>query len=342
MDSVPMNGYNYFMRTVIMKAWAKINLTLDVIGRRSDGYHDLASVMQSISLHDTLSINKTDHLGIEIKTDCPDLATDESNLIYKAAKSILVAYDVQCGISIELQKKIPIAAGLGGGSSNCAATLHGINTLLNLGISQKELLETGQKLGADVPFCLMSSAKHFGGGTALAEGIGENLTPLPSHPDVWIVLAHLPILVSTPEIFSRWSQLNRNIKTGYKHQTKLKNPQTFRLNLPQSKKNIKESVKVNQLQKKSPGMVKAFASGSINEIANNLGNDLTTVATAMHPEIIDLITELHTQNPLGVNMTGSGPAVFAYFPTESAATKAKEHIQQKFSHCNVFCTKPKI
>ncbi|MCL2399812.1 MAG: 4-(cytidine 5'-diphospho)-2-C-methyl-D-erythritol kinase [Defluviitaleaceae bacterium] len=333
-----MSGYNYFMSTITMKAWAKINLTLDVLNKRPDGYHNLVSVMQSICLYDTLLIRKTStavssgNLEIEIKTDCYGLPTDESNLIYKAAKSILTAYDLRCGISVELQKNIPVAAGLAGGSSNCAATLLGLNTLLELNIPQERLFEMGRNLGADVPFCLMSNIEPSGSGTALAEGIGEKLTPLPSHPDIWIVLAHLPIPVSTKEIFSRRShtvQQNRNAQTN----RNIQQPKTFRLHLPSAKK--------QQTKKKSPEMVKAFASGNINKIADNLSNDLTALATDMHPEIFDLITAFNTQNPLGVNMSGSGPTVFAYFLTEFDALKAQEHIRQQFISCDVFCTKPK-
>ena len=280
------------MRNVYMKACAKINLTLDVLGKRSDGYHELSSVMQSIALYDTLLISKTNRQGIELKTDCPALPVDEDNLIYRAAQLLLSEYKIKQGISIELHKKIPLAAGLAGGSSDCAATLLGLNDLFELDIPQKELFELGQRLGADVPFCIMS-------GTALAEGVGEKLAPLPPHPKTWIVLARLPILVSTKEIFLRWSR---------------------------------EAA----CYPRSSAMMEALKTGDINEIAVNLGNGLTPVATALHPEINTLIVAFQDQNAVGVNMTGSGPTVFAYFSTEFAAFKAIEYIKKQLPSCELF------
>ena len=306
-----------------MKAWAKINLTLDVLGKRPDGYHELSSVMQAINLYDTLIIRKTNHQGIELKTNCPTLPTDERNLVYKAAQFLFTEYDIKQGVFIELHKKIPIAAGLAGGSSDCAAALLGLKALLKLDISQKNLFEIGHKLGADVPFCLMinntdthikteASGNFSFSGTALAEGIGENLKPLSPHPQAHIVLARLPVLVSTKEIFKRWSSITTLSDDPW-----------------------------HKSQKKTSCMVEAIDTRDINVIAANLSNDLTLVATALYPEIAALTAAFWTQNPLGVNMTGSGPTVFAYFPTKSTAFKAVEYIQQRFSNCNIFYTNPK-
>lgn len=286
-----------------MKACAKINLTLDVLGKRSDGYHELSSVMQSVCLHDIILIEKTNGQCIELKTDCPDLSVGGDNLVYRAAQLLFSEYKIRQGISIELHKKIPIAAGLAGGSSDGAATLLGLSDLLELDISQKRMLEIGRKLGADVPFCLLAGSTGSSG-TALAEGIGEQLTPLLSHPEVWIVLARLPVKVSTKKIFAEWS---RNFSS---------HPRSY-------------------------DMVKALETGDVNKIAASLANGLTPVATVLHPEINKLMAVLWDQNPIGVNMTGSGPTVFAYFFKESAALLAIENIRQKFSGCDLFCTQPK-
>jgi len=292
------------MENIRMKAYAKINLTLDVLGKRPDGYHELSSVMQSIGLCDTLLMSKTPRQGIEIKTDCLELPVDEGNLVYRAAQCLLSAYKVQQGVFIELQKRIPIAAGLAGGSSDCAATLLGLNKLFELNIPQKRLFEIGRQLGADVPFCLMAN-EAGSPTTALAEGVGEQLTPLPSHPEAWIVLAHLPIMVSTKTIFSRW--INNAASSA-----------------------------------KSTDMVNAFATGNINEVASSLSNALAPVAMALHPKIDALMMALSAQNAIGVNMTGSGPTVFAYFFTETTALRAIEYIKQQFPDCDFFNMKVEL
>jgi len=302
-----------------MKAWAKINLTLDVLDKRPDGYHELSSVMQAVCLHDTLLFKKGGRQGIELKSDCPALPTDQRNLVYQAAQCLLLECGVNQGVYIELQKKIPIAAGLAGGSSDCAAALLGLKALLDLDISPKQMFEIGQKLGADVPFCLLinDNSAHFFG-TALAEGIGERLTPLPPHPETHLVLARLPILVSTKDIFAGWATTCKCSDTAGGFDNNKCTP-----------------------QKKTPAMLEAFAAKDISKIAAHLSNDLAPIATALHPEIAALIAAFWTQNPLGVNMTGSGPTVFAYFSTESDAIAAMKYIQQHFFNCDIFYTKPK-
>ena len=280
----------------IKSAPAKINLTLDVVKSRSDGYHELSSVMQAISLSDTLIIKKSESSGIKLKCDNPALPADEGNLVYRIASYLLAEYDIRQGIDIELYKKIPIAAGLAGGSTDCAAALLGINELLELGIPSGRLYEIGRIHGADVPFCLM-------GGTALAEGIGEKLTPLPDHPKVWIVLARLPVLVSTKEIFSRCKPSASNLK--------------------------------------SPAMAEAIISGDIQKIAAALGNSLTNTAAEMHPQIAVLATALKEQGAIGVNMSGSGPTVFAYFFTEAEALRAVQVIKEECRHEEVYRSGPK-
>ena len=179
-----------------LRALAKINLGLDVIGKREDGYHEVRMIMQTINMYDQLEIEKKDEPGISITTNLPFIPTDERNLVYKAAKLLMDEFDIQEGITVELQKFIPVAAGMAGGSSNAAAVLFGINRMFSLGLSQKELMERGVTLGADVPYCVMR-------GTVLAEGIGEILTPLPACPKCHVLIAKPPISVSTKLVYEK-------------------------------------------------------------------------------------------------------------------------------------------
>lgn len=181
------------MDYIQLKARAKINTALDVISRREDGYHELRMVMQSVNLCDTVFIKKQPQ-GITVTSNLVWLPTDRRNLVYRAAEVLKERYDIKSGIQINLQKNIPVAAGLAGGSSDCASTLVGIRNLFSLPISMEELMAVGKELGADVPYCIMR-------GTALAEGIGEKLTRLPAFPNTYVLLAKPPINVSTATIF---------------------------------------------------------------------------------------------------------------------------------------------
>lgn len=185
------------MDSVIVKAQAKINLALEVKGKRPDGYHELCMIMQTLRLHDSLLIQKSEPGRLKLTCDQPSLPLDERNLAYQAAQYLIREYGLQEGVSISLRKKIPVSAGLAGGSSDCAAVLYGMNRLFQLEIPRTRLMEIGRRFGADVPFCLMR-------GTALAEGTGERLTRLPPHPKVWVVLAKPPVMVSTRSIFQQY------------------------------------------------------------------------------------------------------------------------------------------
>lgn len=176
-----------------MKAYAKINLGLDVIGKLENGYHEVKMVMQTVGIYDELSFEKAES-GITVTTDSGELPTNEDNLIYKAAKLMWETYGIQGGIRIHLKKNIPIAAGMAGGSTDAAATMKGINRLYDLDCSLRELMELGVKIGADVPYCVM-------GGTALAEGIGEKLTALPAAPECYLLVAKPDISVSTRYVY---------------------------------------------------------------------------------------------------------------------------------------------
>lgn len=169
-----------------LKAYAKINLGLDVIRQRDDGYHEVKMVMQTVDLFDRIFLERTGEDGIDIRTNHYSLPTNEDNIAYKAAKMLFDEFSIRGGLNIQLQKYIPVAAGMAGGSADAAAVLCGVNAFYSLGLSEKELMERAIKIGADVPYCIM-------GGTAVSEGIGEILRPLPSIPDCSIVIAKPPI-----------------------------------------------------------------------------------------------------------------------------------------------------
>ena len=182
--------------TIALRALAKINLGLDVLGRRDNGYHDVRMVMQTIYLYDNVTIKKTEKAEIRLKTNLFYLPINEDNIAYKAAKMLIDEFSLTEGVEITLEKHIPVSAGLAGGSSNAAAVLVGMNRLFSLGLTQEELMERGVRLGADVPYCVMR-------GTVLAEGIGEILTPLPPLPKCYILIAKPGINVSTKDVYEK-------------------------------------------------------------------------------------------------------------------------------------------
>lgn len=179
-----------------LRALGKINLGLDVLGRRENGYHDVRMVMQTVYLYDLITLEKKEEPGIELATNLSFLPANENNLAYRAAKLLMDEFHIPGGLRIELEKHIPVAAGMAGGSSNAAAVLYGMNRLFSLGLTEKELMERGVTLGADVPYCILR-------GTVLAEGIGEILTPLPPMPRCQILLAKPPINVSTKMVYEK-------------------------------------------------------------------------------------------------------------------------------------------
>ncbi len=179
-----------------LKALAKINLGLDVLGRRENGYHDVRMVMQTIYLYDNVTLEKTEESGIRLETNLFYLPVDEKNIAYKAAKLLMDEFHIEEGVKITLEKYIPVAAGMAGGSSNAAAVLVGMNRLFGLGLSEEDLMERGVNLGADVPYCVMR-------GTVLAEGIGEILTPQPPLPRCYILVAKPGISVSTKVVYEK-------------------------------------------------------------------------------------------------------------------------------------------
>ena len=189
------------MESIRLKARAKINLGLDVIGRRENGYHDVRMVMQTVGLYDRIIMTRIPEEEIRIKTNIGFLPVNENNLVYKAIMLMKNKYKLDGGIEVDLNKFIPVAAGMAGGSSDAACALFGMNRLFELNVPMKELMKLGVEIGADVPYCLMR-------GTALAEGRGEILTKIAPCPKAWIVLAKPPVGLSTPAVYKAIDSLN--------------------------------------------------------------------------------------------------------------------------------------
>ncbi len=188
------------MERLELKAMGKINLGLDVLEKRENGYHDVRMVMQTVYLYDQIALTKRRKPGISVEANLFFLPVNESNLAYQAAKLLTDEFGIEEGVHIALDKRIPVSAGMAGGSADAAAVLYGMNRMFGLGLSESELQERGVKLGADVPYCIMR-------GTVLAEGIGEKLTPLAQCPRCHVLLARPPVNVSTKLVYDRFDSL---------------------------------------------------------------------------------------------------------------------------------------
>lgn len=182
------------MEKTVERAYAKINIGLDVLRRRADGYHEVKMIMQTVDLYDELILEKTPQAGISLQTDNEELPAGSDNLVCRAAELLFREHGTEGGVRILLTKRIPIAAGMAGGSSDAAAAMRGLNRLFGMGYSVSRLQELGVKLGADIPYCIV-------GGTMLSEGIGEKLTPLPAPPEAFLVIAKPDINVSTAFVY---------------------------------------------------------------------------------------------------------------------------------------------
>lgn len=289
------------MKAVTQEAYAKINLGLDVLRKRPDGYHEVRMIMQSISLADTLELKKTSDTGIRLvnagEQDLPEVPMDETNLIYRAIAMLKQEYAIADGIEAVLTKRIPVAAGMAGGSTDAAAALKGMNQLFELGLSEQELCSRGVKLGADIPYCIM-------GGTALSEGIGEILTPLPLMPDCWILVAKPPISVSTGFVYG--------------------------------------NLKADELQEHPDidGMVEAINNQELQGITSRLGNVLETVTIPVHEEIAVIKDRMLDYGAMQSLMSGSGPTVFGIFEQEERAAEAGTAIQNEGLSGQVYLTRP--
>ncbi len=278
-----------------IKAYAKINLGLDVVRQLENGYHEVKMIMQTVNLYDELTLKRTT-AGIRLTSDSGELPLDENNLIYKAARLMQEHYGIAEGVSVKLKKNIPIAAGMAGGSTDAAATMLAMKELFGLETSKAELMKLGVKIGADVPYCIL-------GGTALAEGIGEKLTPLPKAPECHLLVAKPDINVSTKYVYEHLDAAGVT-----------KHPDI-------------------------DGMVNAIERGSLQGIIERLGNVLETVTISAYPVISvikDRMKELGAQGSL---MSGSGPTVFGIFTEQEKAIRAYEEIKSEQLAKQLFVTK---
>ena len=268
------------------RAWAKLNLTLDVLGKREDGYHDLCMVMQSVALCDRVSIARGGERGIRVRSNLDFLPTGRNNLAAAAAMRLCEEAGVDWnGLEIGLDKAIPVCAGLGGGSSDAAAVLLALNEMLELGWSREKLAQIGQRVGSDVPYCVM-------GGTALAEGRGEVLTPLPALPWCYAVLCKPHFSVSTPELFSRID----GVKVGCHPDTR--------------------------------GMLRSLHSGDILGVARRMYNVFEDVLPRNQANTVAEIKNVLIQfGALGACMSGTGPTVFGLFDSLVNAWQACAYLR---------------
>lgn len=260
------------------KAPAKINLMLDVLHKRPDGYHEVEMIMTMVDLADRLTITELSGNTITISSQAGYIPLDDKNLAYQAANKIKERYGIRQGVHIHIDKQIPVAAGLAGGSSDAAAALRGLNRLWNLDIPHADMMELGASIGSDVPFCIT-------GGTALATGRGELLTPLPSPPDCWVILAKPPINVSTAGVYGR--------------------------------------LRADQIKQhpSAAAMQKAIEQQSFEAICSELGNVLEDVTLSHYPEVQQLKQTMQQLGADGVLMSGSGPTVFGLVSKESKVAR---------------------
>lgn len=264
------------MRELKLKARAKINLGLDVVRKREDGYHEVRMIMQMINLYDKITLRKKTEPGITVTTNLSYLPVNEDNLVYRAAKLLMDEFQVDGGLEIELQKYIPVAAGMAGGSTDAAAVMVGVNRIFQLGLNKKQLMERGVKIGADVPFCIMR-------GTALAEGIGEELTPLPAMPHCSLVIAKPKIHVSTKFVYG-------NLK-------------------------VRELTEHPDID----GQVQALRENDLEQLVARMENVLETVTIPAYPVIDEIKHTMMKHGAMGAMMSGSGPTVFGIFEKEDKA-----------------------
>lgn len=283
------------MDTISLKALAKINLGLDVVRRREDGYHEVRMVMQTIHLYDRLEMEKTVTQGIELSTNLSYLPVNENNLVYRAGKLLMDEFGITEGIKVYLNKRIPVAAGMAGGSTDAAAMLYGMNELFELGLSREQLMERGVRIGADVPYCLMR-------GTALAEGIGEILTPLAP-------MVKCPVLIAKPAISVSTSFVYQNLKLD----ADTKHPDIDRL--------------IRDIRKQDLGA-----------IAGDMGNVLESVTIPNYPVIAQIKEQMMDSGAINAMMSGSGPTVFGLFEEEETAQAAYQKMKESGLAKQVYLT----
>lgn len=280
---------------ISLNALAKINLGLDVVRRREDGYHEVRMIMQTIQLYDRLDIKRTQEPGIQIQTNLSFLPVNENNLIYKAAKLLMDEFSITDGVSVKLDKRIPVAAGMAGGSTDAAAMLIGVNRLFSLGLTKRQLMERGVQIGADVPYCIMR-------GTALAEGIGEALSPLPP-------MVKCPVLIAKPSI---------SVSTKFVYQNLKLDDTTIHPDIDRLIDDIKAK--------------------NLHDIAAHMGNVLETVTIPNYPVIDEIKKHMLSNGAVGAMMSGSGPTVFGLFDDEDTAKKAYKAMRSSHLARQVYLT----
>jgi 4-diphosphocytidyl-2-C-methyl-D-erythritol kinase len=274
------------IRHLELKAYGKINLGLDVVRRREDGYHEVRMIMQTVRVYDAIELNRTEEEGIRLSTNLYYLPDNENNLGYRAAKLLMDEFGIRDGVEIKMKKFIPVAAGMAGGSSDAAAVLFGANKMFGLGLSKQELMERGVRLGADVPYCIMR-------GTALSEGIGEILTPLPPMPQCRVLIAKPAVSVSTKHVYES-------------------------LNLPSLGAEAHPDI---------DAMRAAIEKKDLSGVVSQLGNVLETVTIPENPVIQTLKDKMMEMGADGSLMSGSGPTVFGLFTNQTAAQAAYEELR---------------
>jgi len=281
--------YSQKMKRLILKAPGKINLYLNVLGKRDDGYHQIETVVQSISIYDTLYFEKIKE-GIHLICNHPYLCSEKDNLVYRAARLFFKLTNIKAGVRITVDKSIPVGGGLGGGSADAAATLLGLNSLFNTNIPEDNLEKFSSILGSDVPFFIKK-------GTALLRGRGDAIHPLPSIKEGWIVLVYPNIPISTSWVYSKIS--SRLTQEG--------------LNVKLNKDNLKRKI----------------SSGQLLEVKDLLYNKLEEVVIEEFPLIEEIKNELRKRGARGSLMSGSGSTVFALTEGKKEAEKLARYLQSK-------------
>lgn len=272
-----------------IQAFAKLNLTLDILGKREDGYHDLRMVMQSITLADTLTLEENQGEGLRVSANLRFLPTGEKNLAAAAALRFWEALGrEQEDLDIRIEKRIPVCAGMAGGSSDAAAVLRALNQRAGDPFSPKELARLGERVGSDVPYCVL-------GGTALAEGRGEVLTPLAPLPRCWVVACKPDFPISTPELFAQADRVKLR-----------RRPDTA-------------------------GLVAALEAGDLGGVARRMYNVFEDVLPArLYTRVAEIKNILIQCGALGANMSGSGPTAFGLFDRLEAAQEARACLAQRY------------
>lgn len=272
-----------------IQAFAKLNLTLDILGKREDGYHDLRMVMQSITLADTLTLEENQGEGLRVSANLRFLPTGEKNLAAAAALRFWEALGREPeNLDIRIEKRIPVCAGMAGGSSDAAAVLRALNQRAGAPFSPKELARLGERVGSDVPYCVL-------GGTALAEGRGEVLTPLPPLPRCWVVACKPDFPISTPELFAQADRVKLR-----------RRPDTA-------------------------GLVAALEAGDLGGVARRMYNVFEDVLPArLYTRVAEIKNDLIQCGALGANMSGSGPTAFGLFDRLEAAQEARACLAQRY------------